>query len=84
MKLLFIQLTSTACLGFLLTGLGFFIRYHIGRRRFNRRSVTGLQLFSSYSRGLMLTCLERIGNGLGLWSILAGVLLLVVAVFIKS
>lgn len=83
MKLLLIHFTTTACLGLSLTGLGLCIRYHIGRRRFNRRSIAGLQLFSSYSRGLILTCLESLFNLLGLLAILAGLLLLALNWLIK-
>lgn len=38
--------------------IGFIIRYVIGRRRFNRRGIGGLQHFSSYGIGLITTIAE--------------------------
>lgn len=52
--------------GILLISLGLFLRYQIGKRRFNRRSVTGVQLFKSYFVGLAITALESVINMLGL------------------
>lgn len=39
--------------------IGLTIRFVIGRRRFNRRGVGGLQHFSSYSKGLVVGFIER-------------------------
>jgi len=44
----------------LLIALCLFIRYHINRRRFNRRSVAGLQHFNSYHHFLVITAIEKI------------------------
>ncbi|MBK0379368.1 hypothetical protein [Mucilaginibacter segetis] len=46
--------------GFLLLVACFFIRYQIGRRRFNRRGVGGLQQFSSYRKAVVTTFLETL------------------------
>jgi len=58
-----------------------FIRYTIGRRRFNRRGVAGLQQFSSYNHFIAVTTIEKIiliaGNLCGL----AGLFLLAVEGF---
>jgi hypothetical protein len=67
--------------GLLLIGICLLIRYYIGRRRFNRRCIGGLQQFPSYGRAVTIGFLERlilfIGNLLGL----AGVFLLALAGF---
>lgn len=49
----------------LLLGLGLFIRYHIGRRRFNRRGIAGMQIYSSYFRALLTTIIETLLNLIG-------------------
>jgi hypothetical protein len=77
MELLIIQhnhLTLHACI---LLGIGLIIRYWIGRRRFNRRSIAGLQLFSSYEKWWLITRIERLVNFLALLAILAGAFLLI-------
>lgn len=38
--------------GFGFIAAGGLLRFAIGRRRFNRRNVAGLQQFASYSQGL--------------------------------
>jgi Co/Zn/Cd efflux system component len=48
--------------GIFLILLVFFIRYQVGKRRFNRRSTTGVQLFKSYFTGLLTTLLEALLN----------------------
>lgn len=64
----------------MLIAIALFIRYHIGRRRFNRRGVAGLQHFRSYSHFVAVTTVEKIlliaGNLCGL----AGLILLAVIV----
>jgi len=77
MELLIIQhnhITLHACI---LLGLGLIIRYWIGRRRFNRRSIAGLQLFSSYGRWWLTTRIESFVNFLALLAIIAGIFLLI-------
>jgi len=66
----------------LLIATGLFIRYHIGRRRFNRRGIGGLQQFSSYGKAVVITAIEKLANFLALLCLIAGVLLIAVAVFI--
>lgn len=63
-------------------GLGLFIRYHIGRRRFNRRGVAGLQHFPSYGKALVISTIERLFSGIAYALLLAGVMLLAVEQFI--
>jgi hypothetical protein len=77
MELLIIQhnhITLHACI---LLGMGLLIRYWIGRRRFNRRSIAGLQLFSSYEKWWVTTRIEALFNFLGLLAILSGIFLLI-------
>jgi hypothetical protein len=67
--------------GLFLMGLCVFIRYQIGRRRFYRRGIGGLQHFPGYAKAVTVTLLERlclvIANVCGL----AGIFLLAVEGF---
>lgn len=45
-----------------LLAIGFFLRYLIGRRRFNRRSMAGLQHFKSYPNALLTLTIESVGK----------------------
>ncbi|QKJ32941.1 hypothetical protein HQ865_25375 [Mucilaginibacter mali] len=54
------QHSYTVPCGLLLLGICLFIRYRIGKRRFNRRGVAGLQQFSSYRRFILTTTIEQI------------------------
>ena len=65
--------------GLLLLGIGAIIRYHIGRRRFNRRGIGGLQQFSSYRKVVCVTMLESIIFTIGNLCLLAGLFLLAVS-----
>ncbi|MGF7072365.1 hypothetical protein [Mucilaginibacter sp. 3215] len=42
--------------------IGLLLRYLIGRRRFNRRNIAGLQHFRSYSQALFITTFEKLLN----------------------
>jgi hypothetical protein len=68
------HITLHACI---LLGIGLLIRYWIGRRRFNRRSIAGLQLFSSYEKWWFVTRIEALFNFLALLAVLAGLFLLI-------
>ena len=46
--------------GLFLIGICLFIRYQIGRRRFNRRGIGGLQHFSSYRKAVTIGILEKL------------------------
>ena len=67
--------------GLLLAALGLFIRYQIGRRRFNRRGVGGLQQFPTYGRFIFTVTVERIIHFIGTLCLLAGLFLLALAGF---
>jgi len=56
--------------------VGLIVRYAIGRRRFNRRGITGLQLFSSYEKWWLTTRMEAVINFLALLAMIAGLILL--------
>ena len=62
----------------LLLGLGLFIRYHVGRRRFNRRGIAGMQIYSSYFRAILTTIIETLFNLIGLLFIVIGLIGLIV------
>ncbi|MCC8423558.1 hypothetical protein [Mucilaginibacter sp. UR6-11] len=68
--------------GLCLIGICLFIRYHIGRRRFNRRGTAGLQSYSSYGKAMATTFLERLILFIGNLCGLAGLCLLAIAGFI--
>jgi hypothetical protein len=67
--------------GLFLPGIGLFIRYRIGKRRFDRRGMAGMQQFPAYGRAVVVTSLERLILFIGNLSLLAGLLLLVMAGF---
>ena len=58
--------------GLLLVALGLFIRYHIGRRRFNRRGIGGLQQFPTYGRFILTVIVERVIYFIGTLCLWAG------------
>jgi len=64
-------------LGILLLFLGLFLRYAIGRRRFNRRSIAGVQGFKSYSYAIITLIIEKLVNALALLFILLAIILLI-------
>lgn len=57
----------------LLTGL--LLRYWIGRRRYNRRNVAGLQCFKSYSAALFTLTVEKVLNIIATLMIAGAILL---------
>lgn len=70
-------LIHTSNYSILLLALGLFIRYLIGRRRFNRRSIAGMQAFSSYLKGLVITIIETLLNIAGAVLIIIGLIALI-------
>lgn len=67
--------------GLWLIAAGLAIRIAIGRRRFNRRGIAGLQMYSSYARYLLTTMFEWLFNLLGLLLFLAGAWIALTAYF---
>jgi hypothetical protein len=68
----------THLIAFLLIGIGLLLRYLISRRRFNRRGVAGLQLFSSYEKWWFITRIEAIIYLLALLAIIGGIILYII------
>jgi hypothetical protein len=66
---------------FALVATGLFIRYHIGRRRFNRRGIAGLQHFPTYNKFLVTVIVERLIYFIGTLCLWAGVILLALTGF---
>jgi hypothetical protein len=67
--------------GFLLVTVGLFIRFHIGRRRFNRRGIGGLQQFPTYGRFIFTMAVEKVIYFIGTLCLWAGLVLLALAGF---
>jgi len=67
--------------GLLLTALGLTVHYHIGRRRFNRRGIGGLQQFPTYGRFVFTVVVERVIYFIGTLCLLAGLFLLAITGF---
>jgi hypothetical protein len=67
--------------GMILTAVGLLIRFHISRRRFNRRGIGGLQQFPTYGRFIMTMVVEKVIYFIATLSLLAGLFLLAIAGF---
>jgi len=72
---------TTLLTGMILTAVGLFIRYHIGRRRFNRRGIGGLQQFPTYGRFIFIMAVERVIYFIATIALLAGLFLLAITGF---
>ncbi|SDL84760.1 hypothetical protein SAMN04488084_102656 [Pedobacter antarcticus] len=64
--------------GVLFLLIGVFIRYQIGKHRFNRRNIAGLQIYTSYLKGLITTTIETLLNLLGIFFIVLGLIALII------
>ena len=53
--------------------VGVVIRYAIGKRRFNRRSITGTEVFKSYESAWITRLIEGVLGLIALFLIMAGV-----------
>lgn len=67
-------MNATTIYNILLIIAGLFIRYQVGRRRFNRRSTAGVQLYRNYFVAVVTTIGERIANILGALLIIVAIL----------
>lgn len=70
-------------IGIVLIIVGFFINYRIARRRFYRRSITGLERFKSFERSWVIRSLESLGRLAAKLFILAGLVCILVSFFEK-
>lgn len=71
------ELTRIQLHGIYLLIAGLIIRFIVGRRRFKRRGVGGLQHFNSYLLALIVMSIEWLFNLAGLAAIIIGLFLLV-------
>jgi hypothetical protein len=78
MTLLFFHTSYTNHYGILLIIAGLYIRYQIGRRRFNRRSIAGVQIYSSYFKGLLTAITETLLNVTGALLIIIGLIKMII------
>lgn len=76
--MLLLFMASVQLYGFIVLAVGAAIRYWIGRRRFYRRGVGGLQQFSTYNKALANTFFERVMGLMALLLIVFGMFLFVV------
>ncbi|RKR84097.1 hypothetical protein BDD43_4324 [Mucilaginibacter gracilis] len=58
-----------------LLAIGLLLRYIIGKRRFNRRGIGGVQYFKSYGRSLITTTFERVLNIIATLMIIGAIIL---------
>jgi hypothetical protein len=62
MKNLIHYTTHLTIYAIILLAVGLLLRYIIGKRRFNRRGVAGLQYFKSYGVAVITTIIEWVVN----------------------
>ena len=55
--------------------IGLLLRYVIGKRRFNRRGVAGLQHFKSYSVAVITIAVEKVVNIIAILMIIGAIFL---------
>ena len=56
-------------------GGGFFLRFQINKRQFNRRNAAGVEEFKSYGSAYTTQMLEKIGRIVGVFFIIIGIFL---------
>jgi hypothetical protein len=54
---------------------GFFLRFQINKRQFNRRNSAGVEEFKSYGNAYATQMLEKIGRIVGVFFIIIGILM---------
>lgn len=68
-------------IGIIACVLGLVIRYFVNRRRFNRRSPQGVQMFDNYEKAFFTTIGETIAKVVGFLLILGGLFFYVLSLF---
>jgi hypothetical protein len=53
---------------------GFFLRFQINKRQFNRRNAAGVEEFKSYGNAYTIQIMEKIGRWVGLFLIVIGLM----------
>ncbi|HEY4324013.1 MAG TPA: molybdenum ABC transporter permease [Mucilaginibacter sp.] len=74
---------TTLYIGIVFTIAGIILRMLINRRRFNRRGIAGLQLFSSYWHWWLTTRIENLLMIFALLFIVAGIWLILTGSYIN-
>ena len=77
-------ISSVQIAGFISLLTGLFIRLFLGKRRFDRRGVGGMQHFRSYWVALIMTFLEWLASLASVLMILSGLLLLLVECYNRN
>lgn len=65
----------------LLLVLAIFLRWQVGKRRFNRRNWSGRQVFPSYSQSVFITLLENLALFIATASVIAALILTAIYCF---
>jgi hypothetical protein len=52
---------------------GFYLRFQINKRRFNRRNMAGVEEFKSYGNAYTTQMMEKLGRYVGFFLILIGI-----------
>lgn len=60
---------------------GALIRYIIFRRKFNRRTIAGSEVFKSYEKARLTNFIERFGKLIALILIVGGIVLILIPLF---
>lgn len=60
--------------GLILISIGLLIRFLIGRRRFRRRNIAGIEVFSNYLTAVAIRFLERLFNLFGFMLVAFGII----------
>ncbi len=66
-------------IGIIFIVAGIALRYWVNKRRFDRRAITGLEMFSSYGKARLTVFLERLIKLLGLLLIAGGGILVLLS-----
>ena len=74
----------TALTGAAMFIAGCFINYKIGRRRFDRRAITGVEVFRSYRHQLSSRLFERIAKIIGYALIIFGIMIFLGSIMAPS
>jgi hypothetical protein len=54
---------------------GFFLRFQINKRQFNRRNAAGVEIFKSYGNAVTTQMTEKVGRYVGFFLIIIGIFL---------
>jgi flagellar biogenesis protein FliO len=67
--------THTFIHGIIITVIGLILCYLIGKRRFNRRGIGGLQYYSNYGTAVVTTLFEKLVKLIGIVLLIIGLLM---------